>query len=76
MLYDKFVAFIDDLKQIGQRLDMAQSAYHDAMNKLNDSKKYGDTLIGRAEKIKELGAKATKNMPKELLEDKNPSPLI
>ena len=76
MLYDKFVAFIDDLKQIGQRLDMAQSAYHDAMNKLNDSKKYGDTMIGRAEKIKELGAKATKNMPKELLEDKNPSTLI
>ena len=55
---------------------MAQFAYHDAMNKLNDSKKYGDTLIGRAEKIKELGAKATKNMPKELLEDKNPSRLI
>lgn len=68
MLYDKFVAFIDDLKQIGQRLDMAQDAYHDAMNKLNDSKKYGDTLIGRSEKIRALGAKATKQLPKELLE--------
>jgi DNA recombination protein RmuC len=68
MLYDKFVAFVDDLKQIGQRLDMAQSSYHDAMNKLNDSKKYGDTLIGRAEKIKELGAKSTKQLPLELLE--------
>ena len=68
MLYDKFVAFVDDLKQIGQRLDMAQNAYHDAMNKLNDSKKYGDTLIGRSEKIRELGAKATKQLPKELLE--------
>jgi DNA recombination protein RmuC len=68
LLYDKFVAFIEDLKEIGQRLDMAQSAYCDAMNKLNDSKKYGDTLVGRAEKIKELGAKATKSLPKELLE--------
>ncbi len=68
MLYDKFVSFIEDLKQIGQRLDMAQSSYHDAMNKLNDSKKYGDTLIGRAEKIKELGAKATKQLPKDVLE--------
>jgi DNA recombination protein RmuC len=38
------------------------------MNKLNDSKKYGDTLVGRAEKIRELGAKATKSLPKELLE--------
>jgi DNA recombination protein RmuC len=68
MLYDKFVAFIEDLKEIGQRLDMAQNAYCDAMNKLNDSKKYGDTLVGRAEKIRELGAKATKKLPKELLE--------
>lgn len=66
LLYDKFVAFIEDLKQIGQKLDMAQSAYYDAMNKLNDSRKYGDTLIGRAEKIKELGAKATKQLPKEV----------
>ena len=68
LLYDKFVAFIDDLKLIGNRLDAAQSAYHDAMNKLNDSRKYGDTLVGRAERIRELGAKATKRLPKDLLE--------
>ena len=68
MLYDKFVSFIEDLKQIGQRLDMAQTTYHDAMNKLTDSRKYGDTLVGRAEKIRELGAKATKQLPKEFLE--------
>ncbi len=68
LLYDKFVAFVDDLKQIGQRLDAAQNAYHDAMNKLNDSRKYGDTLVGRAERIRELGAKASKRLPKELLE--------
>lgn len=67
LLYDKFVAFIDDLKQIGHRLDAAQSSYHDAMNKLNDSRKYGDTLVGRAERIRELGAKASKRLPKEFL---------
>ena len=68
LLYDKFVAFIDDLRQIGHRLDSAQSAYQDAMNKLNDSRKYGDTLVGRAERIRELGAKASKRLPKDLLE--------
>lgn len=68
LLYDKFVAFVEDLKQIGHRLDGAQTAYHDAMNKLNDSRKYGDTLVGRAEKIRELGAKASKRLPKEFLE--------
>ncbi len=69
MLYDKFCAFVDDLKLIGQRLDQAQGAYEGAMNKLSESKKFGDTLIGRAEKIKQLGARASKHLPKELLEE-------
>jgi DNA recombination protein RmuC len=68
LLYDKFVAFVDDLKEIGQRLDHAQSAWGQAMNKLSESKKFGDTLIGRAQRIKELGAKTSKNLPVELLD--------
>jgi DNA recombination protein RmuC len=68
LLYDKFVLFIEDLKRIGVQLDGAQSAYHDAFNKLQNSPKYGDTLIGRAEKIRQLGAKNQKNLPPELLD--------
>lgn len=68
LLYDKFCGFVDDLKAIGQRIDQTRNAYADAMNKLVDSKKYGDTLIGRAERIKALGAKASKNLPKDLLD--------
>lgn len=68
LLYDKFCGFVDDLQSIGQRIQQTQSAYADAMNKLVDSKKYGDTLIGRAERIRALGAKATKSLPRELLE--------
>ncbi len=67
-LYDKFCNFVDDLQSIGKRLDGARNAYNDAMNKLTDSKRKGDTLIGRAEKIKELGAKTSKSLPGELLE--------
>jgi len=73
LLYDKFVGFVEDLQDMGQRLDQAQASYHGAMNKLSDSKKYGDTLIGRAEKIKELGAKATKSLPEEFLEEEEDS---
>lgn len=69
LLYDKFCTFIEDLRAIGQRLDLAQAAYADAMNKLVDSRKYGDTLVGRAERIRELGAKASRNLPKDLLEE-------
>ncbi len=68
LLYDKFVLFIEDLKRIGTQLDGAQSAYHDAFNKLQNSPKYGDTLIGRAEKIRQLGAKNQKNLPPDLLD--------
>ena len=66
LLYDKFVNFVNDLKGIGLRIDAAKKSHDDAMNKLVDSKKIGDTLIGRAEKIKELGAKTNKVLPKEL----------
>ncbi len=69
LLYDKFVGFIDDLKQIGQRLEDAQSAYQAAFNKLKSSPKYGDTLIGRAQRIKQLGAKASKSLPENLTEE-------
>lgn len=67
LLYDRFVAFVEDLKEIGQRLDMAQLAYDSAMRKLKTGKKYGDTLVGRAERIRSMGAKTAKKMPPEML---------
>ena len=67
LLYDKFVAFVEDLKLIGTRLDQARGAYDEAMNKLTDGKRFGDTLIGKAEKIKDLGARTSKMLPKEFL---------
>ncbi|MBN8677480.1 MAG: DNA recombination protein RmuC [Chitinophagales bacterium] len=69
LLYDKFVAFVEDLRMIGTRLDNARSAYDDAMHKLTNAARPGDTLIGKAEKIKELGARATKSLPQDLLLD-------
>lgn len=75
LLYDKFCAFVEDLKTIGTRLDQAQLAYRDAMNKLLESPKFGDTLIGRAERIKELGAKTSKQLPKDLLDQVEVMPL-
>ncbi len=68
LLYDKFVGFVEDLRLIGLRLDSARDAYGEALNKLSDSKRYGDTLIGKAERIRELGAKTSRQLPKELLQ--------
>jgi DNA recombination protein RmuC len=69
LLYDKFVAFVEDLRTIGARLDNARSAYDDAMNKLSSAARPGDTLIGKAEKIRELGARTTKSLPQDLIPD-------
>lgn len=62
LLYDKFVGFVEDMKQIGQRIDQTQRAYGAAMNKLNDATRPGDTLVGKAEKIRELGARTNKRL--------------
>jgi DNA recombination protein RmuC len=71
LLYDKFVAFVEDLRTIGMRLDGARDAYDAAMHKLVHAARPGDTLIGKAEKIKELGAKSTKSLPKDLVLEAN-----
>ncbi|MBK9391210.1 MAG: DNA recombination protein RmuC [Bacteroidetes bacterium] len=67
-LYEKFTGFIDDLIQVGRKLDDAKGEYSNAMNKLYESKKKGDTIIGRIEKIKELGADTTKSLPQNILD--------
>ena len=59
-LYDKFIGFLDDMHQINQRLDQARVAYDAAENKLKSGR---GNLIGRAEKLKELGARSAKTMP-------------
>ncbi len=67
-LYEKFNGFIEDLIGVGKKLDDAKDNYSDAMNKLFESKKKGDTIIGRIEKIKELGADTNKSLPKNIID--------
>ena len=64
-LYDKFVGFVDDLEKLGQRLEQAQTSYHDAFNKLKSGK---GNLIRTAEKVRELGVKPSKSIPAPLLD--------
>jgi len=64
-LYDKFVGFVDDLIDIGNRMDQAKNSYEGAMNKLKNGR---GNLIGRAENIKQLGAKTSKSLPQKIVE--------
>jgi len=61
-LYDKFVGFLEDMAKIGKSLDASSTSYHNAMNKLSESSKYGDTILGRMENLKKLGANTQKKI--------------
>ena len=63
-LYDKFVLFTEDLKNIGKQLQSTQKAYEAAEKKLTSGK---DNLIRKTEKIKQLGAKTSKQLNKGFL---------
>jgi len=64
-LYDKFVAFVADLDEMGSRLQQLDKAYAAARNKLVEGR---GNLVGRVENLKLLGARASKSLPAELLE--------
>ncbi len=64
-LYDKFVSFVSDLDTVGARLESTQNAYRDAYSKLASGK---GNLVRRAEDMKDLGAKVSKSLPKNLVE--------
>ncbi len=65
-LYDKFVGFVEDLKDIGLKLRQTQDSYDAAHNKLTSGK---GNLISRAERVLQLGAKASKRLPLNLVEN-------
>jgi DNA recombination protein RmuC len=72
-LYDKFVAFIQDLDEVGARLQQLDKAYAAARNKLCDGR---GNIVSRVENLKLLGARASKSLPVELLEQAAGVPLF
>ena len=63
-LYDKFVAFLQDLDDVGQKIEASKLSFERAHNKLSSGK---GNLIRRAEVLKQLGAKTSKKQSSELL---------
>lgn len=64
-MYDKFEGFVHDLIKVGNQLNLAKKEYEGAMNKLSTGR---GNLVNRAEKLKELGAKASKALPQALVD--------
>lgn len=65
-LYDKFAGFVGDLEKIGSNLEQTRKNYEAAMGKLYTGK---GNLLRSAERLRELGAKTSKQLPGQLAEE-------
>lgn len=68
-MYDKFVGFCDELQKVEKGLQNAGKALDEAVGKLHTGK---GNLVGRALKLRELGAKASKSLPAALVHQAEP----
>lgn len=59
-IYDKLAGFLDDMKDLGKRIDQTSASFSSAMGKLASGR---GNLISQVEQLKELGAKTSKSLP-------------
>ena len=64
-LYDKFVGFVSDLSTVGKHLKKTQESYELTVGKLASGK---GNLINRAERLRKMGLKVSKQLPNELVQ--------
>lgn len=60
LLYEKFALLMNDLKVLGDRLDLSQKAYTEVVKKMYEGR---GNLVSQVEDLKELGAKTEKQIP-------------
>ncbi|NKD54002.1 MULTISPECIES: DNA recombination protein RmuC [unclassified Haematospirillum] len=70
-MYDKLTGFVEDMQMIGTRLNQTHKSYDAAMNKLSSG--HGN-LLRQAQRVYELGGKASKKLPPELVSEDTPAP--
>jgi DNA recombination protein RmuC len=66
LLYDKFVGFVENLQQVGDRLRQARESYDAAFGQLSTG---AGNLVRQAELLRELGARNTKSLDSAALRD-------
>lgn len=60
-MYDKFVGFLDSFEKLGATLGKANDAYENAFKQLKTG---SGNLVTRSQKLRQLGVKTTKELPK------------
>lgn len=62
-LYDKFVGFVESMRNIGQRIRQTQDSYAEAMSRLSSGQ---GNLVRQVEMLRDLGAKSSKKLPGDI----------
>jgi DNA recombination protein RmuC len=65
-MYDKLAAFVSDMEALGAQLERTSKTYAETMKKLSAGT---GNLITRAEKLRKMGLKTTKEISKNLTEN-------
>ncbi|MBD5770165.1 DNA recombination protein RmuC [Marinomonas colpomeniae] len=65
-MYDKFSGFVQDMDDIGSKLEAVNRSHDSAFKKLTVGR---GNLVSRAEKLKQMGAKTNKSLPETYLND-------
>ncbi len=65
-LYDKFHGFLDNMEQIGKKIEDAGNAFEQAYKQLHTGR---GNLIGKVEELKKMGANASKQLSHTLLKE-------
>jgi DNA recombination protein RmuC len=63
-LYDKLAGFVEELRNVGDRLEQARASYGTALNRLSTGK---GNVIRQAEMLKSLGVKPKKSLPPDMI---------
>lgn len=64
-LYDKFNGFVEDMIDLGKKLDQSKNTYVDAMKKLSEGR---GNMVRRVQELKDMGAITSKALPQALVE--------
>jgi DNA recombination protein RmuC len=59
-IYDKFVEFLEDMDNVGHRLDQTRASYERAMNKLSSGK---GNLVRQVKRLGKLAPERAKRLP-------------
>jgi DNA recombination protein RmuC len=69
LLYDKFVGFVENLQQVGDRLRQARESYEAAFGQLSTG---AGNLLRQTELLRELGARNSKSLDSTALRSADP----